>query len=53
MVYDPDIELFHKEGRSLDKAHNSDKYKKLIFRNTEILNSLELLKKVYEEDRRI
>ena len=43
-LYSPKIELIHKEGQSLNKEFKDD-YKKLIFRNKEILKSLELLKK--------
>lgn len=43
-LYSPKIELIHKEGQSLDKEFKED-YKKLVFRNKEILKSLELLKK--------
>src|SRR5574344_392703 len=51
-VYSPDIELIHKEGQSLNKEFK-DKYKKLIFRNEEILKSLLLLEKVMKEGRKI
>ena len=43
-LYSPSISLIHKEGQSLDKEFNNN-YKKLIFRNEEILKSLELLRK--------
>ena len=43
-LYSPRIELIHKEGQSLNKEFKDD-YKKLIFRNKEIIKSLELLKK--------
>ena len=43
-LYSPSIELIHKEGQSLNKEFKDD-YKKLIFRNKEIVKSLELLKK--------
>ncbi len=39
-VYSPEIELIHKEGRSLDKNFGNDYYQKLIFRNKEIKSSL-------------
>jgi len=51
-LYSPQIELIHKEGQSLNKEFKDD-YKKLIFRNQEILKSLELLKSVMEEDKKI
>lgn len=41
-IYDPDIEVFHKEGASLDFNYKNN-YKKLIFKNKEVLKSLELL----------
>lgn len=41
-VYNPDIEVFHKEGASLNNKYNNE-YKKLIFKNEEILKSLILL----------
>lgn len=52
-VYDPEIELFHKEGRSFSKLPSKKKYQKLIFRNEEILKSLKKLEKVLEEDAEI
>lgn len=47
-VYSPSIELIHKEGMSLNKEYKNN-YKKLLFRNKEILKSLQLLKEVYEK----
>lgn len=47
-LYSPSIELIHKEGKSLDYQFN-DNYKKLIFRNEEILKSLQLLEDVYKK----
>lgn len=47
--YDSKLEIFHKEGASLNNKFKNNNYKKLIFRNKEILKSLELLKKVYEQ----
>lgn len=47
-LYSPSIELIHKEGKSLDHQFN-DNYKKLIFRNEEILKSLQLLEEVYKK----
>lgn len=41
-IYNPDIEVFHKEGASLNNKYNNE-YKKLIFKNEEILKSLILL----------
>ena len=45
-LYSPELEIIHKEGQSLNKLYNN--YKKEIFRNKEILKSLELLKKEME-----
>lgn len=45
-LYSPNLEIIHKEGQSLNKLYNN--YKKEIFRNKEILKSLELLKKEME-----
>lgn len=47
-LYSPKIELIHKEGQSLNKKY-SENYKKNIFRNREILKSLELLEKTYKK----
>lgn len=46
-IYDPSIKVFHKEGASLDFNYKND-YKKIIFKNKEILKSLELLNKNIE-----
>lgn len=43
-LYDPDISVYHKEGASLNFNFKNN-YKKLIFKNEEILKSLELLLK--------
>lgn len=50
--YSTDLEIFHKEGQALNNSFKEN-YKKLSFRNNEILKSLYLLKKVFEEDNRI
>lgn len=42
-IYEPSIQVFHKEGASLDFNYKNN-YKKLVFKNKEILKSLELLK---------
>lgn len=47
-LYSPEVELVHKEGRSLDNSFNNN-YKKLIFKNKEILKSLQLLETVYKK----
>lgn len=52
-VYDPSIEIFHKEGASLNYNYTDDQYKKLIFRNENILKSLYLLKDVMEKQKKI
>jgi GT2 family glycosyltransferase len=44
--YDSDIEIFHKEGSSLDMNFNKSKYKKLIFRNKYIIDSLSKLEEI-------
>ncbi len=44
-VYEPSIEVFHKEGASLDYQYQKKQYSKLIFKNKEILKSLILLEK--------
>lgn len=46
-IYDPKIEVFHKEGASLDFNFKNN-YKKLVFKNKERLKSLELLEKYME-----
>lgn len=48
-IYDPDIEIFHKEGSSLNNDYNDDLYRKLIFREKNILKSLQQLKQLMEE----
>lgn len=48
-LYSPTIEIYHKEGQSVNKTFNNKKYDSLIFRNKEILKSLELLKKEMKE----
>lgn len=47
--YDSNLEIFHKESASLNDKFKNNNYQKLIFRNKEILKSLELLKRVYEQ----
>lgn len=52
-IYDPSLEVFHKEGASLNSKYKNE-YQKLIFKNEEILKSLELLEKtmnLYESRR--
>lgn len=47
-LYSPKLEIIHKEGMSVSKKFNGNKYDALIFRNKEILKSLELLKQEME-----
>ena len=52
--YDCNLEIFHKEGSSLDELFkNKNIREKLIFRNKEIIKSLSLLKQVIIEDKDI
>lgn len=52
--YDSNLEIFHKEGSSLDEIFKNKNIKeKLIFRNKEIIKSLSLLKQVIIEDKDI
>lgn len=51
--YDANLELFHKEGSSLNEKFKNQDYKKLIFRNKEILKSLHLLKDVMQKQKPI
>lgn len=44
-VYCPNLEVFHKEGASLNYRYQNNEYPKLIFKNKEILKSLTLLEK--------
>lgn len=48
-LYSPRLEIIHKEGQSVAKEFNNKKYESLIFRNQEILKSLNLLKKEMEK----
>ena len=50
-LYSPEIELYHKEGSSLSKKFQKKKYDSLIFRNKEILKSLELLENEMLEEK--
>lgn len=52
-IYDPKIEIFHKEGASLNNKFNDKEYNKLIFKCKEVIKSLELLKKIMKEDKNI
>lgn len=50
--YCPKLEVFHKEGASLNNSYTNE-YKKLIFRNEEIVKSLTKLKKVMITNKKI
>lgn len=50
--YDADLEVFHKEGSSLNKIFNSD-YHKIIFKEKERIKSLKLLKEIIISNRKI
>lgn len=52
-VYEPTIEIFHKEGSSLAFNYNDNLYKKLIFREENIIKSLTLLKEIMEQNKGI
>ncbi len=49
-LYDPKIEIFHKEGKSMDSSHNSNERLKKKFRHKEIVKSLKILKSDLERD---
>lgn len=49
-LYSPELEIIHKEGQSVAKEFNYRKYDSLIFRNREILKSLNLLKEEMEKE---
>jgi len=51
--YDANLELFHKEGSSLNENFKKENVQKLIFRNKEILKSLNLLKEVMSENKKV
>lgn len=48
--YNSNLEIFHKEGSSLEHNFQKNFYKKLIFKNREIVKSLTLLKEVMEKN---
>ena len=52
-LYNPELEIIHKEGQSLNMKFKNDEYRKLLFRNTEILKSLELLKEVMKNNKEV
>lgn len=47
-IYDPKLKVFHKEGASLNSTIKEE-YPKLIFKNEQILKSLELLEQQMKE----
>ena len=49
--YDSNLEIFHKEGASLNENFKNSDYEKLIFRNKEIVKSLEKLKSIMETNK--
>lgn len=51
--YDSNLELFHKEGSSLEESFKDKNYEKLIFRNSEILKSLKLLRDIMKNNKDI
>lgn len=51
--YDSNLELFHKEGSSLNETFKNQNYQKLIFRNKEIVKSLKLLRDAMKENKEI
>ena len=51
--YNKDLEIFHKEGSSLDETFKNKNYEKLIFRNNEIIKSLNLFKDALENNKDI
>ena len=52
--YNSNLEIYHKEGSSLNETFKEkNNYDKLIFRNKEIVKSLELLKKVIQDNTKI
>ncbi len=48
-IYDPEIEIYHKEGASLNYQYQNKEYSKLVFKNKEILKSLMLLEKEMDQ----
>ena len=51
--YDNHLEVFHKEGSALNESFKNKNYEKLIFRNQQILKSLNLLKEVMKQNKEI
>ena len=51
--YDSNLEIFHKEGASLNNRFKNNNYEKLIFRNKEIVKSLKLLEDIMKNNKEI
>lgn len=51
--YDANLEIFHKEGASLNNRFKNNNYEKLIFRNKEIVKSLKLLQDIMRNNKEI
>ena len=51
--YDKNLKIYHKEGSSLNESFKGNNYEKLIFRNSEIVKSLEELKRVIKNNKKI
>ena len=51
--YDANLEVFHKEGASLNENFKNRNYEKLIFRNKEIIKSLSLLEEAIKNNKEI
>ena len=51
--YDKNLKIYHKEGSSLNESFKGNNYEKLIFRNSEIVKSLEKLKRVIKNNKKI
>ena len=51
--YDSNLEIFHKEGSSLNETFKNSNREKLIFRNKEIVKSLEILKDIIIKNTKI
>lgn len=52
-IYDPNLELIHKEGASLNNNFNNSYYEKMIFRNKYILDSLQKLLIIIQKNKKI
>ena len=52
-VYNPEIEIFHKEGSSLNFNYSDNLYKKLIFREENIIKSLIQLEEAMKKNKKV